>query len=106
MSLLNVSGLSFRYLSTIELLRDVSFAINPGDRAAVVGPNGAGKSTLLSILAGELEPSAGVIARRRGLQVMFVRQEPETPLGGHSLWGGQRTRGALYLSLHAWSING
>ena len=100
MSLLNVSQLSFRYLSTVELFRDVSFAINPRDRVAVVGPNGAGKSTLLSILAGELEPSAGLIARRNGLQVTFVRQEADAPTGGHSLSGGQRTRLALHFGLH------
>jgi ATP-binding cassette subfamily F protein 3 len=67
MSLLNVSGLAFRYSSTTELFRDVTFAIKPGDRLAVVGANGAGKSTLLALLAGDLEPSEGTIARRQRL---------------------------------------
>lgn len=74
MSLLNVSGLSFRYPSTIELFREATFAIDNGDRLAVVGANGAGKSTLLRILAGELEPGEGTIARRKNLRIAYADQ--------------------------------
>jgi ABC-type Mn2+/Zn2+ transport system ATPase subunit len=41
------------------VLRDVTFAIRPGERAAVLGPNGGGKTTLFRALTGELEPVAG-----------------------------------------------
>jgi ATP-binding cassette subfamily F protein 3 len=75
MSLLNVSRLSFRYPSTIELFQDATFAIEPGDRLAIVGPNGAGKSTLLSILAGELDPTGGAVARRKDLRVAVADQQ-------------------------------
>jgi len=75
MSLLSVSGLSFRYPSTVELFRDAAFAIDAGDRLAIVGPNGAGKSTLLRILAGELEPARGTIARRRNLCLATADQQ-------------------------------
>jgi ATP-binding cassette, subfamily F, member 3 len=74
-SLLNLSRAAFRYPSTDELFRDASFSIEPGDRVAIVGPNGAGKSTFLRILAGELEPSRGEIARRKGLRVAHVSQD-------------------------------
>jgi heme exporter protein A len=40
-------------------LRDVSFALSPGETIAVFGANGAGKTTLLRILAGLLRPHAG-----------------------------------------------
>lgn len=44
------------------LLRDVNFAVMPGEVVALVGPNGAGKSTLLRVLAGDLQPSTGAVA--------------------------------------------
>lgn len=44
-----------------ELLFDnISLAINKQDKIALIGNNGAGKSTLLHILAGIVQPSAGL----------------------------------------------
>ena len=42
-------------------LRNVSFALEPGESLAVVGHNGAGKSTLLSLLAGLAKPDSGIV---------------------------------------------
>lgn len=41
------------------IFNDVTLAIAPGEKVALVGPNGAGKSLLLRILASRLEPSSG-----------------------------------------------
>ena len=51
---------------TLELgrravLRDVSFAIEPGEFIGVLGPNGAGKTTLMRALLGLLPPARGDI---------------------------------------------
>jgi len=43
----------------LDALRDLSFAVAPGEAIALVGPNGAGKSTALRIAAGLLMPSCG-----------------------------------------------
>ena len=43
------------------VLREVSFAADPGQTVCVLGPNGGGKTTLFRALIGELEPLAGRI---------------------------------------------
>jgi ABC-type Mn2+/Zn2+ transport system ATPase subunit len=48
------------------VLEDVSFAVAPGERVAVLGPNGGGKSTLFRVLLGELEPRRGTVRARGG----------------------------------------
>jgi len=42
-----------------NLLEDVSFMQQPGERLGLIGANGAGKSTLLRVLAGIYAPSSG-----------------------------------------------
>lgn len=49
------------YPGAPTVLRDVTFAVAAGERAAVLGPNGGGKTTLFRVLLGELVPSAGAV---------------------------------------------
>jgi ABC-type nitrate/sulfonate/bicarbonate transport system ATPase subunit len=42
------------------IMRDVSFAIRPGELVAVLGPSGCGKTTILNVVAGFLQPTEGV----------------------------------------------
>jgi cobalt/nickel transport system ATP-binding protein len=49
----------YTYPNGHDALREVSIAIEQGDKVALVGPNGAGKSTLLLMANGLLRPTAG-----------------------------------------------
>lgn len=42
--------LSFGYDPDVEILHDVTFTIEPGEKLAIVGPTGSGKSTLIRLL--------------------------------------------------------
>jgi len=57
------------------LFEGLNLTVSTGDRIGVVGPNGAGKTTLLRVLAGDEEPDAGELHRRRRLRVAVVPQE-------------------------------
>lgn len=41
------------------VLKQVSFAVQPGESFGIIGPNGSGKSTLLKLIAGIEKPAAG-----------------------------------------------
>jgi peptide/nickel transport system ATP-binding protein len=63
-ALLAVTGLEARYRSGPDdqpAVRDVSFAIEPGQCVALVGESGSGKSTIARCIAGLHVPSAGTI---------------------------------------------
>jgi ATP-binding cassette subfamily F protein uup len=63
------------------LFADLSVTVSSGDRLAVVGINGSGKSTLLGVLAGSVEPEAGVVRRGRGARVVTLDQMAVLPDG-------------------------
>lgn len=64
------------------LIKDATLAIDPGERVCVVGRNGEGKSTLLKLIAGEIAPDDGRIARSEGLRIARMPQEVPRDLAG------------------------
>ena len=47
--------------SDLVILRDIEFAVTPGEALAIVGASGSGKSTLLALLAGLDTPTSGTV---------------------------------------------
>ncbi len=60
----------------VPLLDGASFALDAGERVALIGRNGAGKSSLLKILAGLERPDDGALQLQGGLRRVYVAQEP------------------------------
>jgi ABC-2 type transport system ATP-binding protein len=56
--MLEIQHLSRSYRG-IPAIKDVSFAVRPGEIAGFLGPNGAGKSTTVKIITGLLRPNDG-----------------------------------------------
>jgi ABC-type multidrug transport system fused ATPase/permease subunit len=84
----------FRYPSREEItvLKDVSFAIDPGQQVALVGPSGAGKSTLVSLLLKFYEPAKGSILfddrDSRNFPVTSLRSQMAIVMQDVFLFGG------------------
>lgn len=59
--MLIIQGVTYTHANKDLLFEDIDLVINKHDKAALVGNNGAGKSTLLKLIAGELQPSEGLV---------------------------------------------
>ena len=79
MAAVTIQGVT-RQFGTQIVVQDVSLELRAGEIAGLVGPNGAGKTTLFRLIAGELPPDTGTVTRSRGLEIGFLRQEPEISL--------------------------
>lgn len=58
--MLKVEGLRAGY-GSVNILWDVSFAINDGEIVSILGSNGAGKTTMVRAITGMIRPSAGSV---------------------------------------------
>ena len=59
-----------------QLLTDVNFYLNEGDKVGIIGINGTGKSTFLKVLAGAVEADAGRVTRNPNVQISYLPQNP------------------------------
>ncbi len=78
--MLDFKGISVHY-GHQDVLTDVTFRVNKGDRVGVVGPNGSGKSTLFKIVLGEMSTDKGDLIIEGSPRIGWTRQnpEPDTP---------------------------
>ncbi|HXD89012.1 MAG TPA: ATP-binding cassette domain-containing protein, partial [Urbifossiella sp.] len=60
MALLKVSGL-VKYFGSRQVVKGVSFEVNPGEVVGLLGPNGAGKTTSFRMATGQITPNDGTV---------------------------------------------
>ena len=73
---LSTENVSLAY-GTDVILKDISFAVNDGDRVGIIGVNGAGKTSLFRIIAGVNEPDSGAVYTQKGHTVGMLEQNPD-----------------------------
>ena len=107
-------NVSFTYPGTeSKALDNLSFAIHPGEKLAVVGVNGSGKTTIIKLLCGLYEPDQGeILVNRRDIRELdqeacrklfgVVFQDFQLfsfglgqNLAGSRIYDGERARAAL-----------
>lgn len=64
-----------------EILRGVSFQINPGEKVGLVGRNGAGKTTVFRIVTGSETADSGDVVKMNGLKLGLLDQHVDFGAG-------------------------
>ena len=59
---LTFDNVSFAYEDGSQAIKDLSFAVKPGETIALVGPSGGGKSTIINLIARLYDVNAGGIS--------------------------------------------
>src|SRR6185312_7367333 len=88
-------NVSFSYTPDQQILKDMSFVIEPGRVAALIGPTGVGKTTIVNMIARFYDPDSGVVKidgtdikqfKQQSLrgQISFVLQD--TVLFSGTMW--------------------
>ena len=95
--MMEIKNISYHYKGGPEVLKDVSFTVEPGQFLAILGNNGVGKSTLLKCFNHILKPDAGEVLldgenllamrpRETAKRVAFVSQSvPSTQMTVHDV---------------------
>lgn len=73
---LSASGLSLSFGAEV-ILKDISFAVNDGERVGIIGVNGAGKTSLFRIISGKYTADSGAVYIQKGHTVGMLEQNPD-----------------------------
>ena len=74
MTAISINDISFSF-GIKPILKNVSFALEEGDKMGIIGVNGCGKSTLMNLILGELEPDEGNIYISKDKTVGVLTQD-------------------------------
>lgn len=72
--MINVSNVSLQFGGQY-LFKNVDLKFAAGNCYGIIGANGAGKSTFLRILCGEIEPTTGEVAIKKGARISVLKQD-------------------------------
>jgi len=57
-----------------DILKDITFTVEDGDKIGLIGLNGSGKTTLFNILAGEVSKDSGDIYVQKDMKIGYLKQ--------------------------------
>ena len=78
---IQVKNLTKFFVIGENLLEDLSFDIQEGERVAILGRNGSGKTTLFNILSGQMDYDAGEVFVNPHKRLGLISQIPKFPEG-------------------------
>ncbi len=78
---ISVKNLTKFFVIGENLLEDLSFEIQAGERVAILGRNGCGKTTLFKILTGEMDYDSGEVYVNPQKRLGLISQIPHFPAG-------------------------
>ena len=115
--MLSIQNLSYIHLNKDLLFENINLSVSKQRKVALIGNNGSGKSTLLKIIAGLLQPSAGVLTtgskpyyipqifgQFNHLTIAQALQVQKKIQAFHEILDGQATEANLVLLDDDWSI--
>ena len=104
--MLDVINVSVNF-SGQPLFKDVNLKFTPGNCYGVIGANGAGKTTFLRVLSGNLEPTTGDVAIKKGARMSVLKQDhfaydeytvlDTVIMGNKHLYDVMKEKDALYM---------
>lgn len=90
--MITFTGVVKRYPGSREVLKNISFAVQPGEFVYLTGPSGAGKSTVMRLIAAIEKPTAGMVlvhhqnvGRLSERSIPFLRRQLGMVLQDHRL---------------------
>ncbi|MBN2815587.1 MAG: ABC-F family ATP-binding cassette domain-containing protein [Campylobacterales bacterium] len=83
MALIDLQNISKHY-SAQQILTEINFHVDEGERIVIIGKNGSGKSTLMKIVNGTLEHDGGRRITQNDLEIKMLDQRPQF-VDGHNV---------------------